>query len=89
MKAVVKELKRERRRLARELAMADRMLAKLGGGIVRRRRRRKAVKAKPKAKAKAPAKKKAPTPTPEDVRERKRQKQEALRNKGAETAGAA
>jgi len=44
MKAVISELKQERRRLAKELALVDSMLVKAGVGTVRRRRRKTAKK---------------------------------------------
>lgn len=45
MRAVISELKAERRRLAKELAVVDAMLNKAGAGTVKRRKRKVAKKA--------------------------------------------
>ena len=86
MKDAIRALKAERRDVARTLKQIDSALAKIGGGVVRRKRRGKgkrkakvAVQAKPRAPKKAPA---APKPPQgESLADRKRKKQEALRQR--------
>jgi len=76
MKDAIRALKAERRDVARTLKQIDSALAKIGGGVVRRKRR---GKAKPRAPKKAPA---APKPPQgESLADRKRKKQEALRQR--------
>lgn len=84
MKDVIRALKVQRRLAVRALKVIDSALAKIGGGVVRRKRRGKGkrkAKAKAKAEPKAAPKKAPAAPKPaqgESLADRKRKKKAAL-----------
>ena len=83
MKDVIRALKVQRRLAVRALKTIDAALAKVGGGVVKRRRR---AKAKAKAKTPPPPKKTKLAPKPaqgESLADRKAKKQAALAQREA------